>query len=204
MSASPTRPHILIIGAGAAGLSAGCYARMNGFDVKIFELHHIPGGLCTAWQRKDYLFDGCIHYLYGSGEDKPFNQIWQELGALRDTGVVNHDELMKVVSPDGQTLNAYCDPQRLEEEVCRISPADSRLIHGFCQALRQFQKFDMSILQHKPRNLWAAQDWANFGQKMLPFLPAMARWAGMSAGEFGSRFKSPFLQRAFPLVFGWP
>jgi phytoene dehydrogenase-like protein len=58
---------IIIIGAGIAGLSAGCYARMNGYDATIFELHSQPGGLCTAWNRKGYTFDGCIHYLFGSG-----------------------------------------------------------------------------------------------------------------------------------------
>ncbi len=60
---------ILIIGAGVAGLAAGCYAQMNGYRSKIFELHDIPGGLCTAWEREDYIFDGCIHYLFGSAED---------------------------------------------------------------------------------------------------------------------------------------
>jgi phytoene dehydrogenase-like protein len=35
---------VIIIGAGIAGLSAGCYLRMNGYDTEIFELHTIPGG----------------------------------------------------------------------------------------------------------------------------------------------------------------
>ena len=52
---------IIIIGAGIAGLAAGCYAQMNGYKTKIFELHELPGGLCTAWERKGYVFDGCIH-----------------------------------------------------------------------------------------------------------------------------------------------
>lgn len=33
---------MLIIGAGAAGLAAGCYAQMNGFKTKIFEMHNKP------------------------------------------------------------------------------------------------------------------------------------------------------------------
>lgn len=68
----PMDKHILIIGAGIAGLAAGCYARMNGYCATIFELHDLPGGLCTAWERKGYVFDGCIHYLFGSGEGQPF------------------------------------------------------------------------------------------------------------------------------------
>ena len=39
---------IIIIG---AGLAAGCYARMNGYKTRIFELHNTPGGLCTSWER---------------------------------------------------------------------------------------------------------------------------------------------------------
>ena len=58
---------IIIIGGGIAGLAAGCYAQMNGYRTQIFELHFLPGGLCTAWERGPYVFDGCIHYLFGSG-----------------------------------------------------------------------------------------------------------------------------------------
>ena len=82
---------LIIIGAGMAGLSAGCYAQMNGYQTQIFELHDLPGGLCTAWKRKDYLFDGCIHYLFGSGEGEPFNQMWQELGAVPGREVIHHE-----------------------------------------------------------------------------------------------------------------
>ena len=35
---------IIIIGAGIAGLSTGCYAQMNGYDAVIFEMHNKPGG----------------------------------------------------------------------------------------------------------------------------------------------------------------
>jgi phytoene dehydrogenase-like protein len=58
---------IAIIGAGIAGLAAGCYAQMNGYDSEIYEMHTLPGGLCTAWERKEYVLDGCIHYLFGTG-----------------------------------------------------------------------------------------------------------------------------------------
>ncbi|MCK4323768.1 MAG: NAD(P)/FAD-dependent oxidoreductase, partial [Armatimonadetes bacterium] len=52
---------IIIIGAGIAGLSAGCYARMNGYRTTIFEMHDKPGGLCTSWKRRGYTIDGCLH-----------------------------------------------------------------------------------------------------------------------------------------------
>jgi len=60
---------IIIIGAGMAGLSAGCYAQMNSYKTRIFEMHDKPGGLCTSWTRNGYTFDGCIEWLLGSDHD---------------------------------------------------------------------------------------------------------------------------------------
>jgi len=58
-----TDKSIMIIGAGTGGLAAGCYAWMNGCRSQIFEMHAIPGGVCTGWKRKGYTFDGCMHHL---------------------------------------------------------------------------------------------------------------------------------------------
>ncbi|MEM8613417.1 MAG: FAD/NAD(P)-binding protein [Cyanobacteria bacterium P01_H01_bin.105] len=95
---------IIIIGAGIAGLAAGCYTQTNGYHTKIFELHNQPGGLCTAWQRRGYTFDGCIHYLFGSGPGQPFYQLWQELGVIQRRQYVHHDQLMHLIDSQGQIL----------------------------------------------------------------------------------------------------
>lgn len=63
---------VIIIGGGISGLSAGSYLQMNGYDTEIFEQHDIPRGLCTAWKRKDYTFDLCIHWLVGSSPSDSF------------------------------------------------------------------------------------------------------------------------------------
>jgi len=56
---------VAIIGAGMGGLAAGVYGQLRGLNTTIFEMHDKPGGLCTAWTRKGYTFDGCIHHLAG-------------------------------------------------------------------------------------------------------------------------------------------
>jgi len=38
-----TEKSLIIIGAGLAGLSTGCYAQMNGYQSHIFEHHTVPG-----------------------------------------------------------------------------------------------------------------------------------------------------------------
>lgn len=73
-----TERHLLIIGGGLAGLSAGCYARRNGYRTTIIEQNLALGGVCTTWQRSPYTIDGCIHWLTGG----PFIGVYKELGIL--------------------------------------------------------------------------------------------------------------------------
>lgn len=194
---------IIIIGAGVAGLSAGCYARMNGFDTKIFEMHDLPGGLCTTWKRKEYHFDGCIHYLFGSGAGEPFNQMWQELGALNHQ-FFEPEELMRIRAINGETLIVYSDPEKLAAHMTEISPVDVELIKTLCKGVKQFTDFDLSILQQKPKPLMSSQDWAQLGLKMTPYIQPLMKWGTISGSEFGERFENPFLKRAVPLMFAWP
>jgi uncharacterized protein with NAD-binding domain and iron-sulfur cluster len=60
MSGKEEPRSLMIIGAVIAGLSAGCYGQMSGYATQIFETQDRPGGVCTAWERKDYTIDGCI------------------------------------------------------------------------------------------------------------------------------------------------
>jgi len=193
---------IIIIGAGIAGLSAGCYGQMNGYQTEIFELHDLPGGLCTAWERKDYLFDGCIHYLFGSGTGQPFNKMWQELGAVQGREFVNHDEYQRV-SDGEQTLTVYADPDRLQDHMIRISPQDEKLIRDFCDGVRKFTTFDMSAMYQVPKPLMGPMEWRDFGAKMLPYMTAVAKWGLQSSRQFGDKFRDPFLRKAVAQMFSW-
>ena len=195
---------IAIIGAGVAGLAAGCYAQMNGYQSHIFELHDIPGGLCTAWERKGYIIDGCIHYLFGSGAGQPFHRMWEELGAVQTRTMIDHDMLLQVCGEDGRTLRVYCDPARLEDEITGLSPTDARLAHELAEGVRRFAAFDMTLMYDKPRPLMTPQDYALFGQRMLPFMLPLIKFGMISARQYADRFKDPFLREAVARMFGWP
>ncbi len=198
----PENKSIIIIGAGIAGLAAGCYAQMNGYQSRIFEMHHLPGGLCTAWERKGYIFDGCIHYLFGSGEGQPFNAMWRELGAVQGRTFVNHQEYQRVT--DGQkTLIVYTDPDRLQAHMTDLSPKDARRIRALCDGVRQFTRFDMSAMYAVPKPLMGLRQWLQLGFKMLPYTPALAKWARLSSRDFAATFHDPFLQKAAAQMFSW-
>ena len=193
---------VIIIGAGIAGLAAGCYARMNGYRATIFELHDLPGGLCTAWERRGYIFDGCIHYLFGSGEGQPFHEMWLELGAAQNRKMINHDEYQRIT--DGtDTLTVHTDPDLLQRHMLNLSPQDAALIESLCDGIRQFTRFDMSAMYRKPRAIMNPLDYRALGAAMLPYLMPVMKWSTLSAGEFAKKFKSPFLRKAIPQVFSW-
>jgi len=194
---------IIIIGAGIAGLAAGCYGQMNGYHTQIFELHDLPGGLCTAWERKDYIFDGCIHYLYGSAPGQPFYRLWEELGAIQGRGMIHQEEFMRIIGSDARCFIVYSDPDRLEQHMKELSPADAHLSERFAGGVRQFTRFDMSLLREKPFPLMGAMDWLRLGVKMLPFLQPLMEWGLVSAADFAARFEDPLLRQAIPLMFAW-
>jgi phytoene dehydrogenase-like protein len=98
---------IIIVGSGIGGLSAGCYAQMNGFESEIFEMHNLPGGQCTAWKRGGYTFDGCIHHLAGAQPWDPLCEMWEELGALPTCKILYPEDMCQVEDETGKRFTVY-------------------------------------------------------------------------------------------------
>ena len=187
---------VIIIGAGLAGLSTGCYARMNGYRTQIFEMHNIPGGLCTSWKRKGYVFDGCIHYMSGS-RSGVFRRFYEELGAAQGRAMVDHEELLRVEKPDGKTWIVHADLDRLEQHMKDLSPADAGIIEELCKASRRFATFDPPM--EKPMEHMGLLDMLRM-IKDLPTLCAMGKFGKITMQDYATRFQDPFLRDVFPQV----
>jgi phytoene dehydrogenase-like protein len=115
---------IIIIGGGIAGLSAGCYGRMNGYDTRIMEMHTAPGGVCTGWVRKGYTFDGCLHWLTGSAPGNGFYTVWNELGVLPRTPIIDHDVFCDYVTASGARVRQHTDVERFIQTLLALAPED--------------------------------------------------------------------------------
>ncbi|MBN2275984.1 MAG: NAD(P)/FAD-dependent oxidoreductase [Bacteroidales bacterium] len=59
----------VIRGGGIAGLSACCYAQMNGFQTEIYEMNSLPGDVCTSWKRGEFLYDRTMGFPKRQGSD---------------------------------------------------------------------------------------------------------------------------------------
>ena len=193
---------IIIIGAGIAGLSAGCYARMNGYPAEIFELHDLPGGLCTSWRRKEYVIDGCLEWLVGSSPASNFHNIWLELGALQGRRIVDHEEFARIQGKGGKTLIFYTNVDRLEKHLLELSPADAAVIKDLTDTIRQLARTDIPLGVPKEIATWT--DTLKFFWQMRPLLLPFWHWGKTSIQAFAARFQDPFLRETFPLPFDLP
>ena len=186
---------IIIIGAGFAGLSAGIYARMNGYNTRIFEMHDKPGGLCTSWSRKGFTFDGCVHWLVGSSPESAFNKYWEEVGIAQKSRIINFDEYKRFEGKDGRTVIFYSDVNRLEKHLLELSPQDTALIRNFTSAIRMCTAFNqpssrVHFWERVKRNI-------KFGLTFVLHGKDMQKWMKTSAREFSEQFTDPLLREAF-------
>ncbi|MDP2917799.1 MAG: NAD(P)/FAD-dependent oxidoreductase [Dehalococcoidia bacterium] len=191
---------VIIIGAGIAGLSTGCYAQMNGYHTRIFEMHDNPGGLCTAWQRKGYTVDGCLHWLMNSSPGSEMYRLWEELGVVQGQQIINMEQFYRVEGADGKVLTLYCDIDRLEQHMKKVAPEDTRLISDCARAIRRFTRMNLPVL--KAQELYSPLDGLKLMFKMLPFMGDLRRWGRISMKELALRFRNPLLRDAWLNM--WP
>ena len=192
---------ILIIGAGIAGLSAGCYAQMNGYRSEIYEMHNLPGGLCTSWKRSGYTIDGCVHWLVGSSPKSNFYRYWQEVGLIQNRQFINFDEYARFEGRDGRTLILYADPKRLEKHLIELSPEDEAAIKEFTNGIRFSLKFNPP--SDVDPGIIRLLKTIRFMLVLLPGMKKLQKYMKTTTQEYTQRLKSPLLQEAF-LDFWFP
>ena len=197
---------ISIIGAGVSGLSVGCYLQMNGFETEIFEKQSHPGGLCTSWERGDYTFDGCIHWLLGSNNSSPFYRLWSELVDMKSVAFINHEVRVEIELKENRdrygnkVFHLYTDINRLEAYLLELAPEDEVSIRSLVKSMRVMQKYEMPPMID---NIPALQSWRKKMAmvKYLPFVLLYQKWKNVTNYSFARELTNPFLKEAFELLF---
>lgn len=189
-----TASTIIIIGAGLAGLSTGCYSQMNGYKTMIFEMQNKPGGVCVSWKRNGYSFDYALHNVFGIST-KPsgsiYNKIWQELGALKDTSVFAFKEFAQIEDTDGKVFTVYSDTEKLEKHMKELSPNDTKTIEEFTKAIRKIGSQDL---------FGAMLGGIGAKIKILPLMSTLMKYGKINLNEYAQRFSDTFLRKVFPTI----
>jgi phytoene dehydrogenase-like protein len=145
---------ILIIGAGLAGLSAGIYAQMNGYQAKIYEHAHQPGGVAATWKRKGYTIDGGIHFFMGYRPGQPVHDLYRELGVYQADQYQELTTYARFVDPArDRSIEVTQDLDRFGSDVKSISPSDATFIDDFVKAAKAFKDANFVAPMAKPPEL---------------------------------------------------
>lgn len=179
---------VIIIGAGLTGLSAGIHLQKKGIKTDIFEISGQAGGMCTAWERKGFRFDGCIHWMVGTRPGNDFNDFYREVDALTEDTVIYNAETIKT-EIDGTTYEIPMNLKDFQSFLLSLSPGDSDLIKQFC-GLVEIMK-DTKMPAGAPSSI---AEFISIIKNSRGFLSLARKYTGITVKEYAEKFKSPVVK----------
>ena len=173
---------VIIVGTGLAGLAAGCYAQMNGYQSHIFEHHAHPGGVAACWRRGEYLIDGGIHFVMGHKPGTGLYDLYRELGIVPECRFVDLPGYGRFIHEEsGRSVLLGDDLDQWRAALKSLSPVDARIVDEFIAGGRLMQGIDMSeVGMSKPPELTGALD-------QVKELWAMRRLLRFMVGKYSKR-----------------
>jgi phytoene dehydrogenase-like protein len=191
------KKHVVVVGAGIAGLSAASYLLRNGYEVTVVEQHTLPGGLCTSWKRKGYTIDYCVHWLMGTDGESDFYRIWEELGAFDNEDgssvpIVDFTDFTTIELSNGEKVCLYSDLKKLRHELLRIAPEDEKEIDRFCKSVEKLGNLSMPALTEQNSLVKSVR---RIASSVGGFTTMMRHLVSMEV--YANRFKSPLLKELF-------
>ena len=186
---------VLVVGAGAAGLSAALLLAARGMDVLVLEAAEGPGGKLREVQ------------VAGQAQDAGptvftmrwvFEQLFDDVGASLATHLPLRqvDTLARHAWDDGSRLDLFADPQQSADAIGRFSSAqEAQRYQAFCaRARRIYQTLEKPFMcASRPNPVSLAQ---RVGWRNLPDLAAIAPFERMW-GALGAYFHDPRLRQLF-------
>jgi len=192
---------VVIIGGGVAGLSAGIYSAMNGFDTEILEMHSVAGGQCTAWDRKGYRFDYCLHWLVGTSKGA-FHDIWKETNVLNsETVVIDHEIHSQIIDRQGNPFTIYANIDRWEKYLLEMAPEDEKSIRLMCNDMRKSALLDPFSSAPELRS---AMEYVRQLPKMMPLFNVVRKYGRLTCRQYFDKldFKNQRLRSVFYSMYG--
>jgi phytoene dehydrogenase-like protein len=130
---------VIIIGAGIGGLICGCYLAKAGLKVLIAEQHHIPGGYCTSFRRRGYIFDAAAHSFGGYREGGIIHKVFSDFNLHGRVKITRYDPSDIIISPD-HTVRFWSDVGKTIDSLQGAFPHESENI----------QRFVLFLIHHQP------------------------------------------------------
>ncbi len=193
----------IIIGAGLAGLSTGCYAQMNGYRSHIFEHHTVPGGVAATWKRQGYTIEGGIHFIMGHRPGTALHELYRELGIAQATRFLDLTTYGRFTDEaSGRSVEVTQDLDRLADDLKALSPADSQVIEELIAGARAMQGLDMSeVGMSKPPELVGPLDQLKEMWNMRRLFRYVTGKYARSVADYVRGIHDPWLRRVIENLF---
>lgn len=173
-----------IIGAGLAGLSAGIYLQQKRIDTQIFELAPWAGGMCTAWERGGYRFDGCIHWMVGTRPGDPIYKLYREVGALEEATKIYNAPFIRT-ELNGVMYDIPLDLSGFKAFFLKHAKGDEGAVEALVKDIETMMR--SQLLPGAPQNLKEMMDFVLHGRG---FLMLAKRHGGKTVAEYLGGFKN--------------
>ena len=143
------QPHIVVIGAGFAGLSAASYAARDGLNVTLLERHDRPGGRARSFEAEGYKFDmGPSWYWMPDVFDAYFADFGTTVAEHYD--LVRLDPSYRVVFGKGNQIDVPAQLDALYALCDRIEFGSSARLRRFLAEAEYKYEVGMSEFVTKP------------------------------------------------------
>jgi len=192
---------VIIIGAGLAGLAAGCYAQMNGYSSEIYEHFAIPGGLAATWVKNGFLITTSIQALAGYNNESPFYKLYSELGIIKynkfiptEKGHLHIDEI------NDKRIEITSDLNKWINDFKNAYPEDADMTDTILNGAKNLSEIDIKelLIQKSKGENSAINRFIKIlnipqGGKDIKFLKT-------SLSEFAKNFRNPVLRKSFMVL----
>ncbi len=148
------RRHVIVIGAGIGGLTAGALLAHRGHDVTIFDQAVVPGGCASTFKRKGFIFDVGATQVAGLEPGGIHDRIFTELG-IEIPPATYCDPACAVYLPgESAPINVWRDPQRWRLERQQQFPGSERFWQFLADLFKPSWRFQSRDPILPPRSLW--------------------------------------------------
>ncbi|CDG40377.1 MULTISPECIES: phytoene desaturase family protein [Asaia] len=182
--------NVAVIGAGPGGLASAMLLAHAGANVTIYEKGGRIGGRSSCIELEGFRFDtGPTFFLYPEIIREIFAQCGFKFDEMVELERLHH--LYDLRFEDGPNLSLTTDPQRLEEEIAKISPQDARQVRRFLADNRnKFERF-IAPLQRPFNSVFDL-----FKPDMLKALPVLSPFSSIDK-DLSRYFSDPRTRLAF-------
>ncbi len=159
---------VVIVGAGIGGLTCGAFLAKNKKSVLVLEQNGRPGGYCSSFEHRGYVFDTGLLYLTGC---ELGGSVYQALDSL---GLRESVDFMRI-RPGTRLIGTGYDfrissSEELEDKLTQAFPLETLAIRQFMSECRAVADETGRLLNRKPADL------ANVWQKMAWPILSLVRY----------------------------